>query len=77
MPHGKALTAAGFAKNANVHGAATIAQYKMPLRHLPIRYMESEIEGSAFFPHSSTALLQAVPDSRNEFFEKVDHEVIV
>jgi hypothetical protein len=49
----------------------------MPLRDLPIHDPESEVEAPAFFPHPRSALLEAVPDSRNEFFEKVNHGAIV
>src|SRR3954447_16146737 len=76
MPHGKALAASGFPKDGNVHGAAAIAQLQPPLGHLSIGHAESEVERSPFFPHPCSALLKAVPNACNNFFDKVKHEVI-
>lgn len=49
----------------------------MTLRNLTVHEPEPEIETPAFFPHPCPALPQAVPDSRNEFFQEMKHEVIL
>lgn len=77
VAHEGTLAAPGLSENGDVHRSAAITQLQMPLRDLAVRNPESEIEAPAFFPHPRTAFLQAVPNSRNEFFEEMNHEQIV